>query len=1077
MSDPVNVTGGLSPVTISVPTSTSSEATVKDAVINILEMEDVLFHLDSAVMMPDKPAGKSSTDGTEDDATNPGDQAIQQKQEQACGLNMLTLVFKESEFNPDQRLLIAGHTDTSGGYALNYTLSEQRAQNVLFLLLGADPGAAEPAEEGEAWATVCAARHKIEDYQQILAHFCVRGDLSPACHPLGSSNSWNDQTEAACNAFFNERIPDSVKVANIKQQVKTDSQHKWPVEAWRAVYDLYVAQLRLTMSLTSDQLQAKRKVLAAKFSKEHPYVACGESYPIENVEQDNYRSQKNRRVEVLFVEEKMLQNINCPKDTNRKHKTRLDDPPIECPLWHQFIKRVYVDPANLYAEMYHIRLLYWDRVLSKLAEVPSGLIVEAYRDGTKINTETRWKNGVYWVKVLFPGPLPPTPPADFHFEFKTVDQWIYTGSSTDTPAIVTKTEAAAGALKPEDRWKHHDLPKHWNSKGFTTRYNCTLADVTSGADLRDDYLPVVKDKLSLKPYGNAVTASTAPLTFCLEDIVLTNQVFAPIPDAKGEGALLGTDFEVIDPDVGNKKEYYSKNGVPSRRIPFTGKRIFGVLFNRRLYAVYQDRISDPALAGHRAAVFLHPKRCTLVTNFQQRHYRDYHNIGNFDAYLLRMVDFRNGRQISYIYNYFRWHCEDATAHTPYAQDWVNSTFKNLTNEWNDAANNQLVSLLYEKNSDDIHQVNIRFYLEQVTKPNQHTIIMVHPSGTPGRSSMGKEKGQIRANQNVRDGNGRFTAAHEFGHAQSLDDDYHEKWNNCCYWQMGFVDFKPGAPFIKDAYGMMQSNMTVRSRYYWHFAVWCNKEFIPKEKCEFSVIKKNEDDYKLMLDAADSGDPRDMAKDSRTYCNYPAKTLRNTKNEKSGKGTFDLHLYPLGPDPYSKGGLKSGLNFTGIIILPVNLRFKFWNSANYDDIVGILDKIDTGIQKNLINKMALKVKGSKPYEETFIVPQPRYLVDNFTAGQAVHLNKSLNTSAKYAAYVAWITAKPEAKTHYHVEVKSPFLGLGSTSWSGSKLELVKNDAGKFWRYFCEMLGLSHKELPTKDNFSVAAAVPGGIMESC
>ena len=99
--------------------------------VHILEMEDVLFHLDSAVMMPAKPEGRSSSDGTTDDAT---DASTQQQQDQVSGLAALALCFKQFEFDPNKRLLIAGHTDTSGQAQMNFELSAQRAQNIQFLL-------------------------------------------------------------------------------------------------------------------------------------------------------------------------------------------------------------------------------------------------------------------------------------------------------------------------------------------------------------------------------------------------------------------------------------------------------------------------------------------------------------------------------------------------------------------------------------------------------------------------------------------------------------------------------------------------------------------------------------------------------------------------------------------------------------------------------------------------------------------------------------------------------------------------------------------------------------------------------
>jgi hypothetical protein len=44
-------------------TGAAADISLKPITVNILEMEDVLFHLNSAIMMPDNPAGPSSTQG------------------------------------------------------------------------------------------------------------------------------------------------------------------------------------------------------------------------------------------------------------------------------------------------------------------------------------------------------------------------------------------------------------------------------------------------------------------------------------------------------------------------------------------------------------------------------------------------------------------------------------------------------------------------------------------------------------------------------------------------------------------------------------------------------------------------------------------------------------------------------------------------------------------------------------------------------------------------------------------------------------------------------------------------------
>ena len=72
-------------------TSKKNEVILKLVKMHILEMEDVLFHLNSAVMMPENPQGKSSTQGGGAD----------EEQLAVTGLKALALVYKQFEFDPD----------------------------------------------------------------------------------------------------------------------------------------------------------------------------------------------------------------------------------------------------------------------------------------------------------------------------------------------------------------------------------------------------------------------------------------------------------------------------------------------------------------------------------------------------------------------------------------------------------------------------------------------------------------------------------------------------------------------------------------------------------------------------------------------------------------------------------------------------------------------------------------------------------------------------------------------------------------------------------------------------------------
>lgn len=110
--------------------------------VYILELEDVLFHFDSPVLLPDTTATGNGT----------------AQQQRINGLAVLRTCYDHAETHTNQKLLIAGHTDTTGSEAYNIELSQMRADNVLFALLG----------DRDRWVEISNRKHQVEDYQQIL---------------------------------------------------------------------------------------------------------------------------------------------------------------------------------------------------------------------------------------------------------------------------------------------------------------------------------------------------------------------------------------------------------------------------------------------------------------------------------------------------------------------------------------------------------------------------------------------------------------------------------------------------------------------------------------------------------------------------------------------------------------------------------------------------------------------------------------------------------------------------------------------------------------------------------------------
>ena len=418
-------------------------------------------------------------------------------------------------------MVIAGHTDTSGTPKFNFKLSDERARNVLYILTG----------EREKWADVSAGRHKIEDYQQIMKYFAKKKGWM--CDPENIDNKWGDKTKKACREFFKQTVPGSED--SIVAEIETNGEKKWPKRAWLPVFDLYIEVLCKVIGIKPESLKdfaanTLRYVNDDKkscyVSDSKKYVACGESFPIDDREKKNYRSQVNRRVEVIIFDEDEKPDLKCPTTDTVVHKE------TECPLWDKkCYLPLYIDPKDLYAVVYHLRFVYYDRIKGKLMSVPEGLQIKAYEkvsgkaEDQVIPTETIFRDGVYNVKVQFPGDLNDPARLKVYFQFDTSGDWrgkawIYTENKDKDPKIVYMDMDDYKKKSLKEQWTYYDLPEIWSSQNYWTRYDVDInkGDINKG----DRFEKVFKDEKKLKPFGGNKTTSDKPLVFSLDDIVLVD---------------------------------------------------------------------------------------------------------------------------------------------------------------------------------------------------------------------------------------------------------------------------------------------------------------------------------------------------------------------------------------------------------------------------------------------------------------------------------------------------------------------------------------------------------------------------
>ena len=298
--------------------------TVRGLRYHMLEMEDVNFHFDSAVLLPD--FGES--------APKPGTT----EQDRITGLGVLYACYKHAREHPDQKLLVAGHTDRSGPAYYNVMLSELRANNIVHALMG----------EREEWVDICVQKNKVEDYQQILKWVAYNWHWD--CDPGPITNQQNSQTYAATKSFqirYNKEFNASIGENGIVGR-----------ETWGAFFDVYMRELELILGTDQAGLEKARRDIHF-LDESQRAVGCGENFPITS----ENKSATDRRVELLFFDPGEEPEIECLPPTRRCNPTTCElynsdiyDPipipvnPMPIPSGEQIIvslKLAYTDPEGV----------------------------------------------------------------------------------------------------------------------------------------------------------------------------------------------------------------------------------------------------------------------------------------------------------------------------------------------------------------------------------------------------------------------------------------------------------------------------------------------------------------------------------------------------------------------------------------------------------------------------------------------------------------------------------------------------------------------------------------------------------
>jgi hypothetical protein len=1003
----------------------------------ILEMEDVLFHSNSAVMMPENPAGPKPGS-----PASPGQLSV-------SGIRALALVFRSLQANPDQKVLIAAHTDREGKEPDNFKLSALRAQNVRYLLEG----------DRANWAKVAAAQHSIEDYQQILKYYALFVNWSFDPGPI--TDQWNQQTKHALKVFsdyynyvFAFKPPGVLIDVNTLQEIEKKPT-KGPKLMWEAVFDLYEHDL-VNATTGKDVADAAfvglRDLLKKSFlyaRPDWPIVACGESFPISA--KKHYRSQQDRRVEILFFEKNDLPKLVCPEQTATNHTVG------ECRLWNNLLHRPdYIDPATYFTATYHCQFTYYNRVLKKRIPVPDVFRFKAWKGGvTELTTETAYDagRGIYILTVH--GIVDSPREKDIHFTSDTKGpnptdpcKWVYT-KGDGTLEIRALTLEDYEKLSFAEQLRHYDLPGKWDSRNWP----CLIAGYT-----RDFAEQLVMP-----------TSLSDPLTFNLDTIALVDENEdqnildkdesgkAPIPlDADSRISMLCVDGE--DLVLGNEEDpaqtYFSKPPFERNVVMDVPDNVRLVVFANGFYDVYNKRtaqgaVFDPALRirplrGCRAAKLNDPD-CHVVMKLKNSgsstgEFLYFANgCGNYELHYVHKCAPLSGpgglEILSFLLIYWSVRFRAATL-TPPGKHFIHGDEHNYVNHYvskedvKKVSHAGLVSADLRWNGKQYVFMPLSAPVACKIKLKPWCFFEAKKKGFGGphkcrmsitndseAGSMGIEDGELYYEEywghdspfKDIDGNEYSTSviSHEIGHALGKNDEYVEDREH------SFEQYYPGMPYSVEDESLMCGNKAPRMRHFWFFANKVNDASRDEKELKKFLYGAQ---FKVVHTYPDGGSTkvlnyylepryRDIYAQYLANASDPVKaTLEKIADAavSAGTGTVGLALYKLGEDETAwnikvPAGSPPAFGFDGILVIYIKVGFHFvsgsdgtWNKKTREDW---MKSLWTALSVTVNNRFYFEyTKGAHDFKHIYVYFCPMCQKAPFTGRADYNLTISYRKSA-------------------------------------------------------------------------------------
>ena len=425
--------------------------------------------------------------------------------------------------------------------------------------------------------------------------------------------------------------------------------------------------------------------------------------------------------------------------------------------------------------------------------------------------------------------------------------------------------------------------------------------------------------------------------------------------------------------------------------------------------------------------------------------------------------------LHYIRNYFEFIGAALTGKSITDQEtWKDTWTKNVVARWNGSEDGssrtpnksgraKILPRAVGATTPPAMEVEVLWFGQCLPQHQSHFHVRVEDKGANSRDNRGGSNGTGESSpegyQDSDSTNG-FASAHESGHADSLPDEYNERWDGASYGQISMKSNLPGDPYELDGRfveyqqldtGMMNGNRLLRNRYFWNSAEWSRAvlgEDPFKETVNLKVGYDTLQNYFVP--------PHDQAAQGRTYTYWPIqhKLLHEKPNT---RGKCDLFLVTYGEEHYSKVILKAYQSATatakydGVLIVAVKLKITLppLLPAPDENKKKLLQSM-TAAAAELNKKFVLKgkVRAGTAQEWTFqrclIFFSPRYVVVGAADAAGIetifgkHIEVVVSENAAAATTSEWEAADPKPEI---------MKDTGADSWASETTGLTfANKAG-------------------------------------